>query len=372
MIRINFDHQIYSLQRFGGATRYFMNLARCLLAEPCTQVQLQLGFYDSHLFPTSIRPFISGIPDNKLAPEHGVLRFFINELAARWYHLESASQQQSLVHHCTYIYPVHRRRTTPLVVTHHDCTVEKFKDQFSRSELTIKVKDKIYRQADRIITISEHSKTDLLNYYDVPEHKIHVIHHGIESPLPRDSCLSPFPAEPAPYLLYVGARTPYKNFDGLLKAFSLSKVKSDFILVAAGGGKFTDPELALMQALGIREKVLGLPSVSQAELGWLYYHAHGMVYPSTYEGFGFPPLEAMSMGCPTLASDASCLPEVLGDGCLFFVSTSDDDLAGQLEVLCYDQSMRETVIMRGAAVVPRYTWAETANKTRRVYELALG
>jgi glycosyltransferase involved in cell wall biosynthesis len=257
-------------------------------------------------------------------------------------------------------------------VTHHDCTLEKFKDQFPRAELTIKVKDKIYRQADQIITISEHSKIDLLNYYNVPEHKIHVIHHGIEPPLPRESCLSPFQAEPAPYLLYVGARTPYKNFNGLLRAFSISRVRSDFHLVAAGGGRFTDAELALMQALGIREKVLGLPSVSQAELAWLYYHAHGMVYPSTYEGFGFPPLEAMSMGCPTLAADASCLPEILGDGPLYFLSSSDDDLAGQLERLCYDQTMREALIQRGGRVVPRYTWAETARKTRMVYELALG
>jgi glycosyltransferase involved in cell wall biosynthesis len=371
MIRINFDHQIFSLQRFGGATRYFMNLANSLLAEPETRVQIQLGLYDKSFILESLYPSIRGISGSDLMPRHGIVRFVANEIFAHWYRFTPHKWRSKLVHHCTYIYPVHLNQKTPLIVTHHDCTLEKFKEQFRRAELTIKVKRKIYQQANQIIAISNHSKNDLIDYYGIPENKIHVVYHGIEPSLPRELCSSPFSMEPSPYILYVGARTPYKNFNGLMKAFSTSKAKSDFTLVAAGGGSFTDSETALMEKLGIRTTVLGFPAVSQPELAWLYYNAHGMVYPSTYEGFGFPPLEAMSMGCPTLASNSSCLPEILGDGPLYFESGSDDDLAGQLDSLCYDQSLRDSLVQRGKQVVKRYTWAETANKTHAVYKAAL-
>jgi glycosyltransferase involved in cell wall biosynthesis len=371
MIEVILDHQIFSLQRFGGATRYFMNLANGLLVDPDTKLQIQLGLYEKPLILESLYPYIKGISGSTFIPQHGIMRFFINDILAQWYKIGRKGMNIPSIHHCTYIYPVHRKSATPLVVTHHDCTLEKFKDQFRRSQLTIKVKQKIYQQADQIITISNHSKIDLMDYYGIPEEKIHVVYHGVEPPLPTELGISPFLGVLRPYVLYVGARTPYKNFNGLLKALSISRAKEDYILVAAGGGRFTDSELTLIQGLGIRGKVLGFPAVSQPELAWLYYNAHGMVYPSTYEGFGFPPLEAMSMGCPTLASNSSCLPEVLGDGPLYFESGSDDDLARQLDSLCYDQSLRDSLVQKGKVVVKRYTWAETANKTRVVYKAAL-
>jgi len=372
MIEVIWDHQIFSLQRFGGATRYFKNLANSLLLNRNVEIQLQLGLYDRDHAPKSIESCIRGVPGSIFVPRHGVLRFSINELFSYYYKLTPRIRNVPTIHHCTYIYPTHIKASTPLVVTHHDCTLEKFPKQFRRANFTIAIKRKIYQRADKIIAISTHSKNDLMNIYGIPEKKIHVIYHGIEAPLPEEASANPFLIDPGPYILYVGARTPYKNFDGLMKAFSRSKAKEDFILVAAGGSGFTSSEILLMKQLGIAHKILGFPNISQTELAWLYYHAHGMIYPSMYEGFGFPPLEAMSMACPTLASNSSCLPEVLGDGPLYFESGDEDDLADQLERLCYDKGLRAALIARGKEIVKKYTWDSTADNTIAAYKAALG
>lgn len=368
MIDVVFDHQIFSLQRFGGATRYFRNLAQAFMENPEIHMECQLGLCDWEIKNSPIVSSIRGSSWGTLTPKIGVLRYSINELFAYYYSMSHTINNTPRVHHCTYIYPPHPVRKTPLVVTHHDCTLEKFQAQFPRSSMTIKAKKKIYEQADRIIAISNHSKNDLMAFYGVPESKICVIYHGVEKPLSSDAILPPEGIDSRPFILYVGARTFYKNFTGLLRAFAGSNAKRDFRLLAVGGGELTVDENKLLCELRIEGNVVNIPYVGQAELGWLYYNAHGMVYPSSYEGFGFPPLEAMSMSCPTLVSNSSCLPEILGRAPLYFENGDDGDLGEKIDILCYDLKLRTSLIGNGKSVVESYTWERTALNTLNLYK----
>ena len=372
MIEIDFDHQIFSLQQFGGATRYFMNLGQALIVNPEVRLRLSLGIYDKSFIYESLHPHIFGLSNNYFRLGHGLLRFSINEIFAHSIRAATRTVAKSRVHHCTYMYPVHLTRNVPLVVTHHDCTLERFKSQFRRSSLTIALKQRIYQRADKIIAISNHSKSDLMEYYKIPENKIQVVYHGLEKPILRHLAAKPFNLNQNSNILYVGARTFYKNFKLLLQAFACSKAKWDFNLTAVGGGAFTQEEVALMRNLGIEERVECVPYALQSELAWLYYNSHLMVYPSKYEGFGFPPLEAMSASCPTLVAKASCLPEILGDGVLYFESENSDDLKEKLDLLAYDTTLRAALIKTGGEIIKKYTWEKSASQTLDVYNSAIG
>jgi glycosyltransferase involved in cell wall biosynthesis len=371
MINVIFDHQIFSLQKFGGATRYFRNLVQAFIENPEIRIECQLGLSDDGIHNSPIGSSIRGSSWGPITPKHGLLRYSINEIFAYYYKMKYEKNSTPRVHHCTYIYPPHPVRNAALVVTHHDCTLERFHEQFHRSSVTIKAKKKIYEQADRIIAISNHSKHDLMTFYDIPESKIHVVYHGVEQPLLIDMTSSPSGTDARPFLLYVGARTFYKNFNGLLKAFAKSNSQDEFRLLAVGGGSFTTGEIDLIRKLRIEDKIINIPYASQLELAWLYYHAHGLVYPSTYEGFGFPPLEAMSMGCPALVSNSSCLPEILGEAPLYFESENDDDLCEKLDSLCYNSELRTSLVKKGMTVVKLYTWKRSAHETLSVYKNAL-
>ena len=207
-----------------------------------------------------------------------------------------------------------------------------------------------------------------MKYYEIPEDKIHVVYHGLESPIQRHLTSRPVNIKQNINILYVGARTFYKNFDLLLQAYARSKAKLDYNLTAVGGGTFTPEELSLIGNLGIEKNVECIPYASQSELAWLYYNSHLMVYPSKYEGFGFPPLEAMSASCPTLVANASCLPEILGDGVLYFESEDLNDLTEKLDLLAYDANLRTILQIKGEQVASNYTWERSARQTMEVYK----
>jgi glycosyltransferase involved in cell wall biosynthesis len=348
-----------------------MNLAQEFIKNPEVHLECQLGLYEGSVINAPIHPYIRGISAEAFAPGNRLLRFSINELFAYYYQLTDLGKAAGRVHHCTYIYPPHLVPKTPLVVTHYDCTVEKYQSHFQRAAMTVRLKRNIYQRADRIVSISNNSKLDLMDFYGIPEAKIEVAYPGVEVPLPREATVSPGGIDPRPYLLYVGARTFYKNFNGLLKAYANSKARAEFQLVAVGGGLLSQEESDLARKLGLEDKVTCIPYAQQPELAWLYYHAHGMIYPSMYEGFGFPPLEAMSMSCPVLVSNSSCLPEVLADGPLYFESGSGDDLCEKLDLLCYNGELRNSLINRGLNVVNQYTWTKSADELLSVYKHTL-
>jgi len=252
-----------------------------------------------------------------------------------------------------------------LVVTLHDCIHERFSDMLPNAARVKRWRADLFKRADAIICVSESTRRDLLEFYEVDVRKTSVIHHGVTQLVPLNRPHSPV-GPLRPYLLYVGSRATYKNFHGFLRAFHRAGLSRTFQIVAAGGGPFNAQERAQVDEVG-SDVVIHFDSPSNPELADLYSHAHALVYPSLYEGFGFPPLEAMQFGTPVIAANASSIPEICGDAAVYFEVNDDDSFVAALVSACFNSSLRDKVSNRAKTVLAKYSWKRCATETLRVY-----
>ncbi len=259
---------------------------------------------------------------------------------------------------------------TPLIVTIHDMTHERHPESFAHYDPTAERKKLFAERAARVIAISETTKNDIVELLHIDPDKIDVIYHG----RPMQHVTAASPAEfslPEFYLLFVGKREGYKNFELFLRA--AAKLKRDFPslrFVCTGQDALNAEELALIDALGLAGKVLHF-SMTDAQLALAYEKAAAFVYPSYYEGFGLPILEAFSRRTPVLCARASCFPEIGGDACLFFDPHDADDLAASVQRLLASEDLREEMIGRGRQRLQAFSWQTAARQTADSYRRAL-
>ena len=226
------------------------------------------------------------------------------------------------------------------------------------------------KKATHIIAVSHTTKRDLIQHLDIPEETISVVYEGIDHNVFR-------PAERRlvdyPYLLYVGTEQPRKNLDGLLGAFSKLKSQGgfkDLKLVKVGGPgvpEFRKATLRAVERLGLSEDVVFTGYVAEEELPAYYSGAECFILPSFYEGFGFPPLEAMACGCPAIVSNVASLPEVVGDAALLVDPNDTDNLVGALRLILTDGGLRQQLVSRGLERASQFTWEKAARETLGVY-----
>jgi glycosyltransferase involved in cell wall biosynthesis len=172
-----------------------------------------------------------------------------------------------------------------------------------------------------------------------------------------------------PYFLYVGLRQGYKNFAGLLRSIaSSSRLKSSFDVIAFGGNPFTSDEQALLTELQFAPEQIKQISGDDLTLTQLYQQASAFVYPSLYEGFGLPPLEAMLHYCPVVSSHASAMPEVLGDAAEFFDPNQIDSIAQALERVAFSNDRRQELITKGVERLKAFTWQACAERHLSLYQ----
>ena len=235
-------------------------------------------------------------------------------------------------------------------------------------------------RADHLIAVSEATRRDLIDQLGISPELITVVYEGVDTARFRPSGTRP---RTDPYVLYVGSEQPRKNLPALLRAFA--EVKRDpelrrLRLVKVGapqsGDALSGPELRertrqVVAELRLDDDVVFTGHVPDEELAAYYTHAECLVLPSLYEGFGFPPLEAMACGCPVIVSAAGSLPEVAGDAALLIDPRSVDDLARTLYVVLTDPALRADLRRRGAKRAGAFTWARTAQRTLEVYERVL-
>jgi len=213
-----------------------------------------------------------------------------------------------------------------------------------------------------IVTVSNSTRDDLIKYFQLPPDKITAIHSGPGATLgykelPQDI--------PRPYILYVGRLAPYKNLCNLVLAMGLLQDRFPHHIVIAGvappglNGAVSDI-LKSAASAGITDRVKFLGYVPTEQLGSLYREASLLVLPSLYEGFGFPPLEAMSCGTPVAVSRIPALVETVGDAGVYFEPRSPKDIAGAIERLLSDQKLREEMIKRGKERARSFSWERTA------------
>jgi glycosyltransferase involved in cell wall biosynthesis len=221
-------------------------------------------------------------------------------------------------------------------------------------------------RADHVICISENTRRDLVRLFDIDPTRTSVVHLGYSMTAEADA-VEVQGGGHRPSLLYVGNRLGYKNFGTLLQAYSSSPILREFELIAFGGHPLLPGEQKEIRRLGIGDRVR-FESGSDRELAARYQAAAAFVYPSKYEGFGLPPLEAMSHGCPVVCSNAGSIPEVVGDAGVYFDPSSAEDLRLALERVATGEELQADLRSRGYARLGDFSWDKCAAATARIYQ----
>lgn len=270
---------------------------------------------------------------------------------------------------------------SPFIVTIHDLILTHFPTRRATTlgPLTYWVKQLAYRvtlsravsRAAHILTVSNFTKQDIQQYFGYDPKKVTVTYEAVDSfpaPATDDASLVQRAGVPGRYLLYVGNAYPHKNleqFIALLRALPPKHADLSLVVVCKPD-YFLDRFRSQVQAAGLASRVLFPGYVDDATLGALYRRAHAYVFPSLYEGFGLPPLEAMAQGTPVISSDAACMPEVLGSAALYF---NPHNVRGMLAALdrLDDSAFRAAQIRAGQQWIQRYSWRALAEETLAVY-----
>lgn len=274
------------------------------------------------------------------------------------------------IFHPTYFSPYFLKHNKgKLVVTVYDMIHEIYKKELDSNDLTIGNKKRLIYAADRIIAISENTKKDIMKFYpDIPSEKIDVIwlaSNNMESVNASDEKICS-----QPYILYVGSRVWYKNFRFFYEEMEpLLAQFPDLHLCCIGGGAFNEAELEYMKPY--KDRVLQLNATDE-QLKSAYQNAVCFVFPSLYEGFGIPTLEAFACECPVVLCASSSLPEVGGSAALYFSPQKRGELEAQVKKFLVDEELRNIYVSKGKERLKLFSWEITAMKTYECYKKVLG
>ena len=364
--------------RFTGDRTYWRSLLRVM---PC------LAPNDTFLVYSR-----TPIPEGELPDLPNVERRVVEASSERLWALaalpNAARRDRADLIHVQYTIPPRRLCPCPVITTVHDISFRLYPQWFPlkhRLLMNLTVPPSM-RQADAVITDSESSRDDILRVYRLPEHRVVAIPLG----LPEGFGTEGDPAEARrfvaekygltePFLLAVGVMQPRKNLRMLARAFGQAKKRFDIphtlaFVGKAGWGTEENRLRDEAEAGGGDLAVLGLcfPGyVDDADLPKLYRACAALAHPALYEGFGFPPLEAMACGTPVVVSDRPALPEVVGEAALILPATDVDAWAEGLFRIVDDAALRRELALRGPLRAARFSWETTAHRTLAVYRAAL-
>ena len=360
-MKIFYDGQIYADQTTGGINRYFTNIITRLPedAQPTLTASYRSNksYYPTH--------------SNLRLQEFPQFRPYRIAHSIRGHYLRWLNEDRSFdIFHPTYYFllsgEAFSQTRHPLVITVYDMIHELFAD-YMDAEVTIGAKQAAIQAADVIICISESTKKDLLTYFPSVESKIVITH--LASEFSSEWAYGTEIVPDRPYFLYVGSRAKaYKNFDTLLIAFAKAASVIPDLLLCIVGAPFNAEEQQQIAELNLIDRIQHHDRASDTHLAKLYRCSVAFVYPSLYEGFGIPPLEAMACGAVVIAANSSSIPEVVGDAGILFEPKAIEDLADILLELLDSPSQRERLISRGYTHHKQFSWDKTAAQTVGVYQ----
>lgn len=363
MVRIFVDGVVFQNNRQLGIQRYFREIiARIGLT---TDVAVWMRYPSSTILPADCKQLG---PDLTYVPRRRNIACRLKQaIALRRRRLQCAASD---VYHSTFftLPPVEHASQ---VLTVHDMIAEQFPNSLPGAEEQVASKREAIQAARVIIAISLATASDLVAFYPETASRVRVIYHGADH-LRSSSCfgVSENRTRSDRYVLFVGDRKSYKNFQGLIHAAACREWPQGIHLMVIGS-PFSEAEQLLLRRLGLAERVIHAGRVTDTELADRYSGASGFVFPSECEGFGFPLLEAQSQGTPVACSDIAVFREIAGRGAEFFNPKEPRAIAEAVRRLL-DPQLASRLRHEGLINVARFSWDRCAAETRQVYEEACG
>lgn len=384
-MKILYDHQAFTIQQFGGVSKCFCELVNYLPMGASPTISLHcsnnIHIQSLGLLNDLKKPTITY--DNFICESHFIGKGFLYQLLNRYVpffpSMENLNKRKSIsllkegdfdIFHPTFFddYFLDYIGDKPFVITIHDMMPELFSKYFADDDIQIVNKKKLADKAAAIIAVSEQTKNDIVRLLDINPDKIHVVYHGGPKKryLKNDLCCK------GDYFLYVGLRNAYKNFFPMLEEFAKFSNHNTSIKLICTGPSFTSEENAFIEDLGL-SSVISHVHPSDDQLYDLYKRAIAFIYPSEYEGFGMPILEAYSCGCPVLLNNSSCFPEIAGDAAKYFeLSNSKRTLSDVLQSFVnISEKDLEALIQKQYERLTLFSWEKSANKLVDVYKKVL-
>lgn len=363
-MKVLYDHQIFTLQKFGGISRYFNEIMKL------NDVGTQVDRIDPALFAREDTETNSSILSRgkrflerklKIQGDENIT-VFPKEV------IKTLSKGDFDIFHPTYYDPYFTKwNNKPFVLTVYDMIHEIYREHFSIDDPTSRNKLMLCNKASKIIAISQKTKDDLLKIYNLPEEKIQAI--PLASDFDQVSAVKPESTnELKRYILFVGSRHAYKNFYYPITALADVLKSDDDLQILCTGLPFSPAEISFFKDLGVEQQMKHIFLKSDQELAWAYKNAALFIFPSLYEGFGFPILEAFASGCPVVSSTGGSLPEVGGDATLYFDPKDIKQIQMTACSVLYGSEVRDSLIMKGLERYKEFSWDKCRLETAKVYK----
>ena len=356
-MKVLYDHEIFWMQKTGGISRYFSCLIEELIKKSNIDPIVSAPIFRSIYLRNINKQYLKGFYLKNKPIFCGNLINFYNNFKT----LKNISKEKPEIIHLTYYSNYIINKKKDYVITVYDLFHETFNNnnQFRPKSLVL-------QNAKHIICISQKTKKDLINFYGVDETKISVIYLGGDHILRNSIDLN---KNSEPFLLYVGSRArTYKGFNFFLESFAKSiKLKKDLKLVIFGDETVSKQEYNVIKNNRLEDRII-FDSGDDAKLLSYYKKAKAFVFPSTFEGFGLPLVEAMHSGCPVICNSIEVFKEIGSDSVEFFDYNNSDSLINSIEKVVYDSAYSSDLIKKGLNRAKKITWRHCSQLTENVYK----
>lgn len=356
-MNVLYDNQIFHMQKFGGISRYFYELISN--SENLYNPYISAKYNETNEYTKKLELY-RDFPVNSYFLGKYTLISFLNQIETI-----KKIKTCSEIFHPTYYnnYFIGKAKKCKIVLTVYDMIHEKVSNTFINDDTAESKKNAVFA-ADTIIAISESTKKDMLEIYpSLSPEKIKVVYLGSSLHEIHNKNRS------KDYILYVGQRWAYKNFENFTKAVAPLLFRYNLKLKCTGQ-PFSQQELDMFSSLGIQHLVERI-FVNDEELSSLYSNALLFVFPSLYEGFGLPVLEAFASGCPVIASNSSSLPEIGGNAAVYFDPLSISDIQQKIQTVIISETLQDDLIQKGYQQLKNFSWRKCAEETAEIYKQVL-
>jgi len=370
-MKILLDPQIFNIQKFGGISRLYSEILRNLKSRQDVNIICPI-YYSENFHILNYNLSKNRILKNiNLKLIKSIKKKLYKKNFTSTIDILKSGDLDVFVPSYYETYFLEYLDNTPYVLTIYDMIHELYPNYLDETEkLVINNKKILMERANLIIAISHNTKSDILKFNpSIPEEKIKIVYlsQSISKDFLETSKIQDVIGEKYSYILFVGNRGLYKNFEWFIRSASDWLIDNNINLLCLGGGAFNLSEEQLIEELKLKGRVIQY-TFQDNELYGFYNHALAFIFPSQYEGFGIPVLESMASGCPVILPKVSSFPEVAEDAGIYIDLADPSSLIKALDKVFYDKDFRQTIVEKGYIQADKFSWDKAVNECLEVYK----